>query len=188
MRTTRGRFRGKIICFRQSRADESRWYILLLPGEDDGTEGGDEANTTHGIILVYVDDLLIAAVAALAREVSRMFQEKWHCTEPEWASVTGEVKFNGFEIRTTEGGLEIHQDSYIQDLLARRDGYHRHRGRPCAPGGQVLEHPRERREPAGQSEGGAGACRRAAVAARATQTGAELRRKSDGAGDHQSSG
>ena len=120
MRTMRGRFRGKIICFRQSRADESLWFTLLLPGEDDGTEGGDEANPTHGIILVYVDDLLIAAVAALAREVSRMFQEKWRCTEPEWASVTGEVKFNGFEIRATEGGLEIHQDSYIQDLLARR--------------------------------------------------------------------
>ena len=36
-----------------------------------------------------------------------MFQEKWRCSEPEWASVTGEVKFNGFEVRTTEGGLEI---------------------------------------------------------------------------------
>ena len=69
MRSMRGRFRGKIICFRQSRADESLWYILLLPGEDDGTKGGDEANTTHGIILVYVEDLLMAA---LAREVSQL--------------------------------------------------------------------------------------------------------------------
>ena len=61
MKAMRGRFRGSIICFRQSRADESLWYIVLLPGESDGVEGDDEADTTHGIILVYVDDLLIAA-------------------------------------------------------------------------------------------------------------------------------
>ena len=120
MKTMRGKFRGKIICFRQSRADESLWYIILLPAEGEGDDGGDEANTVHGLILVYVDDLLIAAIAALAKEVSRMFQEKWRCSEPEWASVAGEVKFNGFEIRALEGGLEIHQDSYVKDLLGRR--------------------------------------------------------------------
>ena len=121
MKATRGRFRGKIVCFRQSRADESLWYILLLPDEGEGTEGGDESDTTQGIILVYVDDLLIAAVAALAREVSRMFQQKWRCSEPEWISTAGEVKFNGFEIRALEDGLEVHQNSYVQDLLERRN-------------------------------------------------------------------
>ena len=62
MRSTRGRFRGKIICFRQSRSDESLWHIALLPNK--GTEGG-----------------------------SRMFMEKWRCSEPQRASATGEVKF-----------------------------------------------------------------------------------------------
>ena len=120
MKAMRGRFRRKIVCFRQSRADESLWYILLLPDEGEGTDGGDKSDTTQGIILVYVDDLLIAAVAALAREVSRMFQQKWRCSEPEWISTAGEVKFNGFEIRALEDGLEVHQNSYVQDLLERR--------------------------------------------------------------------
>ena len=120
MKAMRGRFQGKIVCFRQSRADESLWYILLLPDEGEGTDGGDKSDTTQGIILVYVDDLLIAAVAALAREVSRMFQQKWRCSEPEWISTAGEVKFNGFEIRALEDGLEVHQNSYVQDLLERR--------------------------------------------------------------------
>ena len=120
MKEMRGRFRGKIVCFKQSRADESLWFILLLPSEGDATDGGDEADCAHGLLLVYVDDILIAAISSLARVVSAMFQEKWRCSEPEWASVAGEVKFNGFEIKAVEDGLEIHQDSYVTDLLSRR--------------------------------------------------------------------
>ena len=120
MRTMKGKFRGKDVRFQQSRADDSLWYILLLPPERDGHAGGDEADTAEGLIIVYVDDLLIAAVAALARVVSQMFSTQWRCTSPEWALVAGSVKFNGFEIRAVEAGLE-HQDSYVKDLLTRRN-------------------------------------------------------------------
>ena len=120
MKAMRGQFRGKVVCFRQSRADESLWYILLLPAEGDAVEGGDEAECAHGLLLVYVDDILIAAIASLTRTVSAMFQEKWRCSEPEWGSVAGEVKFNGFEVKVLEDGLEVHQNSYVADLLLRR--------------------------------------------------------------------
>ena len=120
MRSMRGKFRGRIICFRQSRADESLWYILVIPAEENAVDGGDEADEAQGLIVVYVDDLLISAASSLARAVSAMFKEKWRCSEPEWVSIAGEVKFNGFEIRALEGGLEIHQNSYVLDLLSRR--------------------------------------------------------------------
>ena len=120
MWSMRGTHRGKDVRFRQSRADDSLWYILLLPVEEDGEAGGDEADTVQGLLIVYVDDILIAAAAVLARTVSQMFRSQWRCSDPEWASVTGCVKFNGFEVRAVEDRLELHQDSYVTDLLARR--------------------------------------------------------------------
>ena len=120
MRSMRGKFRGKVVCLRQSSADESLWYILLLAPETDGEAGGNEGDIAEGLIIVYVDDILISAIAALARAVSQMFREQWKCSPPEWASEVKEVKFNGFEIRFAQGGLELHQNSYVQDLLDRR--------------------------------------------------------------------
>ena len=174
MRSMRGRFRGKAISFRQSRADESLWFILLLPDEGEGTEGGDEADTTQGILLVYVDEILIAAVAALAREVGRMFQEKWKCSDPTWASTTGEVKFNGFEIRAIEQGLEIHQNSYVEDLLNRR--------RACTADCQVLRIGGGQGQPAGQGEASTSHRGRATVAVWEMPTGVDLRCQSYGRG------
>ena len=98
-----------------------------------GEEGGNESDLAEGIIIVYVDDLLIAAIAALARTVSQMLREQWKCSSPEWVSEAGEVKFNGFEIRALEGGLELHQNSYVKDLLERRQAIEGFEDVPAPP-------------------------------------------------------
>ena len=85
-----------------SEVDGSLWYIMV---------GARRA----GAVICYVDDLLIAGEDKAAAEVASMFRRTWKCTEPQW----DDISFNGFEVKRTEEGLVLTQDSYTKDLLER---------------------------------------------------------------------
>ncbi|CAE7580175.1 RE2, partial [Symbiodinium sp. CCMP2456] len=103
---TMAQMRGKVpegeVRFVPSEIDGSLWYVMV---------GGRRA----GAIICYVDDLLIAGERNVASEAAQMVARTWKCTEPQW----DDVSFNGFEIRRTDEGLLLSQDSYTKDLLAR---------------------------------------------------------------------
>ena len=86
----------------QSSVDGSLWYILV-------------GARRVGLVVCYVDDLLIAGEKEAASEAAEMFRRTWKCTEPQW----DDVSFNGFEIKRTEEGLLLTQNSYAKDLLER---------------------------------------------------------------------
>ena len=78
-----------------------------------------EACRRAGVIICYVDDLLIAGESKVAKEASLMIARTWKCTEPQWATAKEGVTFNGFEIQRTDQGLLLGQNAYTKDLLAR---------------------------------------------------------------------
>ncbi|OLQ15613.1 Copia protein [Symbiodinium microadriaticum] len=102
MAQMRGKVSGDEVRFIPSEVDGSLWYIMA--GE-----------RRAGVIVCYVDDLLIAGEPLVAKEAAQMVARTWKCTEPQWDDVT----FNGFEILRSETGLVLKQDSYTKDLLAR---------------------------------------------------------------------
>ena len=103
---TMAQMRGKVpegeVRFTPSEVDGSLWYIMV-------------GNRRAGVIVCYVDDLLIAGEPSVAKEAAMMVARTWKCTEPQWDDVT----FNGFEILRSDAGLVLKQDSYTKDLLAR---------------------------------------------------------------------
>ena len=107
---TMAQMRGTVsegeVRFVASEIDGSLWYVLV---------GGRRA----GVIICYVDDLLIAGESKVAKEASLMIARTWKCTEPQWATAKEGVTFNGFEIQRTDQGLLLGQNAYTKDLLAR---------------------------------------------------------------------
>ena len=62
----------------------------------------DWEETTKGLILVYVDDLLIMASGPLIEECIKVVSQEWEVSKPEWLGSGQGVKFLGTEIWLTE--------------------------------------------------------------------------------------
>lgn len=63
--------------------------------------------------------LLQTGSEAVTRSAVSRFQEQWKCSAPEWLKPDKSLRFCGFEIAKEVGGLRLHQESYLRDLLAR---------------------------------------------------------------------
>ncbi|CAE7369126.1 RE2 [Symbiodinium sp. CCMP2592] len=102
MAKMKGTIKEAEITLAPSSVDGSLWYIMAGPRR-------------VGMVVCYVDDLLIVGEKEAATEVAAMFRRTWKCTEPQW----DDVSFNGFEVKRTEQGLLLTQNSYTKDLLER---------------------------------------------------------------------
>ncbi|OLQ15439.1 Retrovirus-related Pol polyprotein from transposon TNT 1-94 [Symbiodinium microadriaticum] len=102
MAKMKGAIKEGEVSLKPSEIDGSLWYIHV-------------GSRRAGAVICYVDDLLIVGEDEVATEVAAMFRKTWKCTEPQW----DDVSFNGFEIKKTEEGLLLTQDSYTKDLLDR---------------------------------------------------------------------
>ncbi|CAE7316154.1 RE1, partial [Symbiodinium microadriaticum] len=69
-----------------------------------------------GVIVVYVDDLLICSTPSIIAAVSEAVKNLWATSSLSWAS-DGGVRFLGIEISKVEGGFALNQEPYIQELL-----------------------------------------------------------------------
>ena len=69
-----------------------------------------------GLIVVYVDDLLICSTPPIIKAVSEAVKALWATSSLSWASDAG-IRFLGIEIAKVEGGFMLNQEPYIRELL-----------------------------------------------------------------------
>ena len=85
-----------------------------------GVEGGwwrlVEGDALVGIVVVYVDDLLICSIPSIIMAVSDAVRALWETSALSWASQGG-VRFLGIEITKVDEGFALNQEPYIQELL-----------------------------------------------------------------------
>ena len=72
-------------------------------------------------MVIYVDDLIIFALCALASAVLATIRKVWELSQPEWISDAGPVKFCGLEICRFNSGYRVNQQSYIAEILLKHD-------------------------------------------------------------------
>ena len=73
-----------------------------------------------GLMLVYVDDLLVMGTWKAHDGLVSRIQQEWKTSKPEKVNKEDWVRFCGFEMKTQEENILVGQPSYLQDLLRRR--------------------------------------------------------------------
>ena len=107
---------GITYALKQGLSDDSLWFITRT-GDDSG-----DGNSWHGILIIYVDDLLGFAPASLLQSLFGEIQKLWKLSEPQWVNEDGVVTFCGIEIQAIRGGgFRISQKAYLKELFTRYD-------------------------------------------------------------------
>ena len=83
---------------------ESSWWKLV------------EESAVIGVIVIYVDDILICSTNSVIAAVASAIKELWS-TSPLVMASEGAIKFLGLEIEKIEGGFAVSQADYIAELL-----------------------------------------------------------------------
>ena len=78
-----------------------------------------ESGATVGNIVVYVDDMLVAAKEDVMKGFMQRLQQEWKTSAPEVVEGSTPVTFCGMEICEKEGGFWLGQSAYIRDLVGR---------------------------------------------------------------------
>ncbi|CAJ1403533.1 unnamed protein product, partial [Effrenium voratum] len=78
-----------------------------------------ESGATVGNIVVYVDDMLVAAKEGVMKGFMQRLQQEWKTSAPEVVEGGTPVTFCGMEICEKEGGFWLGQSAYIRDLVGR---------------------------------------------------------------------
>ena len=108
-----GRTEGGL-SFHQGVADADTWQVKNDQGH------------IVGLVIVYVDDYLIAANHETCLDIHEWFSTTWQTTPCQFASKDSPVRFLGMEIRTSEDvngkfdGYTLDQEGYIDELLRAR--------------------------------------------------------------------
>ena len=74
-----------------------------------------------GLMLVYVDDLLVLSKEEVVRGAIQTISSRWDVSEPEWLNEIKPTKFLGVEIWEFPEGIFLNQEKYLMDVL-RRNG------------------------------------------------------------------
>ena len=80
-----------------------------------------EQDVQKGLMLVYVDDLLVLSEERIVKSVIDTISGRWEVSEPEWLNPTKPTKFLGVEIWECPEGIFVNQEKYLMDVL-RRNG------------------------------------------------------------------
>ena len=99
----------------QGVSDDSLWFITK---KDASAEVSDR---WHGVLIIYVDDLLGFASTQILCALFAAIQRLWKLSDPQWVSKETTVTFCGIEIQAIEGGFKISQGSYLKELFSRYD-------------------------------------------------------------------
>ncbi|CAE7238296.1 unnamed protein product [Symbiodinium sp. CCMP2592] len=97
-------FEGKRITLLQGTVEPSWWSVLQ------------EGSLLIGIVVVYVDDLLICGHAAIIKELAKAIREIWKTSDLQLIS-DGPLRFLGIEISMCTQGYALSQKSYIEELI-----------------------------------------------------------------------
>ena len=134
-------YEGKTWTLTQGTAEPNMW--LLYP------EGGSTTQEPDGLVLVYVDDILICGPDWLVQATATTVRGVWKASELEMLDVDHEIRFLGCEIAVTEGydGIYIHQRPYIEEVLRHHSTPHTELSPIQAPKEMVSFEAREGEEP-----------------------------------------
>ena len=83
------------------------------------------ANDEHvyGLVVTYVDDILVLAEKHRVQEWTDCFSRTWETTKPEWIGEHKPTRFLGMEMfRRADGSWRLNQVNYTCDLLRRNLG------------------------------------------------------------------
>ena len=94
-------------------SEPNLWRILK--------RGGEGLDDQVGLMIVYVDDLLVLGKEDLVSSCLRRIEKVWELSKPEWLSSEKPFKFLGVEMWEFEEGIFINQESYLLDVLRRHD-------------------------------------------------------------------
>ncbi|CAE7207787.1 unnamed protein product [Symbiodinium sp. CCMP2592] len=97
-------FDGKRVTLMQGRVEPSWWSVLQ------------DGSVLIGILVVYVDDLLLCGRTELMKELAAAIKAVWK-TSPLQLATEGEIRFWGIEISFTSQGFALTQRAYIEELL-----------------------------------------------------------------------
>ena len=82
---------------------------------------GDPSEVPQGYLATYVDDMLMVGPNPILHGLMDAIGSMWECSSKEFAEEGRDLRFCGMEIRKTKVGFDLHQSSYILDLLKRRN-------------------------------------------------------------------
>ena len=104
------------------------WRILCKGGDAPGEEVRPDGYRQVGLVVVYVDDLMVLAEPHAKHSFLKRLKEEWTCSTPEEVDHEGWVRFCGFELQWSGRGdhkkLKVGQQSYTRDLLNRHQVEH----------------------------------------------------------------
>ena len=94
-----------------------------------------------GLILVYVDDLLISGCGAVPERILQAVRRIWDTSEPERIQEGSMSKFLGMELKKEGMVLKATQTSFIQERLITNLGedWEEHKGCPTPCGREIMD-------------------------------------------------
>ncbi|CAE7776959.1 RE1, partial [Symbiodinium sp. CCMP2592] len=95
----------RIVVLTPTTTDENLWKVTYL-GED----------KVLGLVLVYVDDILMMSTRDIVKGIYAWLVADWKCSELEWVE-DGSLRFLGIELRVCGDGIHLSQTGYVRDLL-----------------------------------------------------------------------
>ncbi|CAE7334850.1 GIP [Symbiodinium sp. CCMP2592] len=106
---------GRTWSLQQGRAEPNLWMVYEV-GCPDGQPSG-------GLILVYVDDIMLAGPRSLIESLASTIGRIWKVSELDVLSVDRDIRFLGCEISTNDSMdcIYIHQRPYINEILRHHD-------------------------------------------------------------------
>ncbi|CAE7244180.1 unnamed protein product [Symbiodinium necroappetens] len=96
---------------KQGEAEPNMWLVYETGAPSD--------KEPEGVILIYVDDILLCGPLRLVRALSKAIRGTWKSSELELLEADHEIRFLGCEIAVSEeyDAVFIHQRPYIEEVL-----------------------------------------------------------------------
>eukprot|EP00438_Fugacium_kawagutii_P029112 Skav233709 [mRNA] locus=scaffold2120:28636:35173:- [translate_table: standard] len=101
--------------------DQGGWYYMEPTAADPNLWRikSTEDDRLHGLVLVYVDDLMVFGCGDVIKGCLERVRQVWDLSEPEWLNPQSPVRFLGMDVWKMKEGMFVSQESYIQDVLKR---------------------------------------------------------------------
>ena len=116
---------GEIYVLEPLLSEPHVWKVVAEEADLD-----EDPTKIQGLIMTYVDDILMAAAMKILKALIHGIQSLWKSTDPEFVGEKS-IRFLGMDIskHVTDSGVvwKVTQDGYIRDLLQKEVGLRRRR-------------------------------------------------------------
>ncbi|CAE7197715.1 GIP [Symbiodinium sp. CCMP2592] len=106
---------GRTWSLKQGQAEPNLWLVYEVGAPADQESGG--------LILVYVDDIMLAGPLSLVKGMASTIGKIWKVSELDVLSADHDIRFLGCEIATNENMdcIYVHQRPYINEILRHHE-------------------------------------------------------------------